>query len=333
MRQEHPVILVKKRRPSRHMGASHGTWKIAYADFMTAMMAFFLVMWLVSISSPQVAMQIADYFRTPLKLALTGGKNISTSTSTIPGGGNDVTQKEGEVKKEPRSETQAERKEKARFGTVKQKLDKMIEANTNLKELRPHLLVDVVDEGLRIRIIDIQNKPMFQSGSAEPLGYMRDILHALAPVLNELPNKISISGHTDNTNYFRGEDGYSNWELSADRANASRRELMKGGLADGKVLRILGMGNVRFLADRQKWMKVASKNRRISILVLNSKAEAAIINGSQSNTHLDLGPHNNQEQQSLPAASNAPPPTAVPVNEAPVNKAPINNTVPAPVTP
>lgn len=115
-----------------------------------------------------------------------------------------------------------------RLKRIRGELDQLIEADPKLRALRPHLKIDLVQEGLRIQIIDSQNRPMFKTGSAEVEPYMRDILRGIAPVLNEIPNKISLSGHTDDYPYATGERGYSNWELSADRANASRRELVAG---------------------------------------------------------------------------------------------------------
>ncbi len=276
MSEEHPVILVKRKKKHHLHSSSHGSWKIAYADFMTAMMAFFLVMWLISIASPQVALQIADYFRTPLKIALSGGKNISTSSNTIPGGGADPTQKDGEVKKSPRTETPAQRKEKDNFRAAKKKLESAISKDARFKELRNHLSVDVTNEGLRVQLIDSQRRPMFQLGSARIEPYMRDLLYVVAPTLNQLPNKISISGHTDNLPYAGGERGYSNWELSSDRANASRRELIAAGLAEGKVLRVAGMASVMSTGGQIG----NPEDRRISILVLNKEAEAALRNAN-----------------------------------------------------
>lgn len=115
---------------------------------------------------------------------------------------------------------------------------------------------------------------MFKNGSAEVEPYMRDILRSIAPLLNDFPNKISLSGHTDDLPYAMGEHGYSNWELSADRANASRRELMAGGLIDGKVLRVVGMSSTMRLTNRGPGDAI---NRRISLLVLNKQAEDAIV--------------------------------------------------------
>lgn len=281
--QSHPIVVVKRRKHKSHHSA-HGSWKIAYADFMTAMMAFFLVMWLISISSPKELIQIAEYFRTPLATAITGGQRMANSDSPIPGGGDDVTQQQGEVHKQPNMEALQKRMETNRLKRIRGELDQLIEADPKLRALRPHLKIDLVQEGLRIQIIDSQNRPMFKTGSAEVEPYMRDILRAIAPVLNEIPNRISLSGHTDDYPYATGERGYSNWELSADRANASRRELVAGGLDDGKVLRVIGMSNSMRLSEHGGNDAI---NRRISLLVLNNQAEQAIL-------------HENAESQNEP---------------------------------
>ena len=281
--QSHPIVVVKRRKHKSH-GSAHGSWKIAYADFMTAMMAFFLVMWLISISSPKELIQIAEYFRTPLATAITGGPRMANSDSPIPGGGDDVTQQQGEVQKQPNIDDLKKRMETNRLKRIRGELDQLIEADPKLSALRPHLKIDLVQEGLRIQIIDSQNRPMFKTGSAEVEPYMRDILRAIAPVLNEIPNKVSLSGHTDDYPYASGERGYSNWELSADRANASRRELVAGGLDDGKVLRVIGMSNSMRLSEHGGNDAI---NRRISLLVLNNQAEQAIL-------------HENAESQNEP---------------------------------
>ncbi|MCV9880406.1 flagellar motor protein MotB [Brenneria izbisi] len=284
MKHQHPII--RKKRKSGH-GAHHGgSWKIAYADFMTAMMALFLVMWLIAISTPSQLAQIAEYFRTPLKVALTSGSKSSESSSPIPGGGNDPTQQEGEVRKIIKMDTEG-RLDEERLKKLRERLDQLIEADPRLRALRPHLLIEMIDEGLRIQIIDSQNRPMFQTGSAQVEPYMRDILRAIAPILNDIPNKLSISGHTDDVQYAMGERGYSNWELSADRANSSRRELITGGLAEGKVLRVVGMAATMNLKHSVTGNDAV--NRRISLLVLNKEAQKSIEdeNAESVSTNID----------------------------------------------
>ena len=310
MKQNHPVILVKKRK-AHHAGHHGGSWKIAYADFMTAMMAFFLVMWLLAIASPQELTQIAEYFRTPLKVALTGGDKSSSESSLIPGGGDDPTQQQGLVKKQ--MDSPEKRAEELRLNKLREKLDELIESDPRLKALRPHLLIKMMDEGLRIQIIDSQNRPMFQTGSAQVESYMRDILRGIAPILNGLTNKISLSGHTDDLPYATGERYYSNWELSADRANASRRELIAGGLAEGKVLRVVGMASTMNLKPHGGDDAI---NRRITILVLNKETQQGIEheNAESNATEIDHPDGLKQLAPQVPEMP-APAPTAEPPAE------------------
>ncbi len=255
------------RRPVMAAGHHGGAWKIAFADFMTAMFAFFLVMWLLGNSSAAQLAGIAEQFKMPLKMAIAGGKKSSNASSVIPGGGDPMTSV-GEAKK---SETDAE--DTAKLSELKQRLNDMIEANPVLRQFRHQLLLDITPEGLRIQIVDSQNRSMFDRSSAVVLSYMRTILQEIGPVLNEQPNKITLSGHTDATVYSKGDKSYSNWELSADRANASRRELIAGGMNDAKMLRVMGVAASMHLNQEDP---LAPINRRISIVVLNHRAQAAI---------------------------------------------------------
>lgn len=262
------------------MAAAHhgGAWKIAFADFMTAMFAFFLVMWLLSTSSKAQLEGIAEQFKMPLKMAVSGGKKSSTSTSVIPGGGTDPTQANGEVRKSDSNATDVT--DVKRLDELKQRLDEMIEASPVLKQLKQHLLLDITPEGLRIQIVDSGNRPMFDRSSAVVMPYMRSILREIGPVLNEQPNKITLSGHTDATQYTQGDKSYSNWELSANRANASRRELVAGGMQDKKVLRVMGVASSMNLNPEDPFAPI---NRRISIVVLNQRAQTEIENANAAN--------------------------------------------------
>ncbi|WP_392586487.1 flagellar motor protein MotB [Serratia ureilytica] len=320
MKQNHPVVLVRKRK-SHHAAHHGGSWKIAYADFMTAMMAFFLVMWLLAIASPQELTQIAEYFRTPLKVALTSGDKSSSESSPIPGGGDDPTQQHGLVKKQVDSPDS--RAEELRLNKLREKLDELIESDPRLKALRPYLLINMMDEGLRIQIIDSQNRPMFKTGSAQVESYMRDILRAIAPILNDLPNKISLSGHTDDIPYATGERGYSNWELSADRANASRRELIAGGLAEGKVLRVVGMAATMSLKQHGADDAI---NRRITVLVLNKQTQEGIEHENAESNALDIAQPDSLKQlapsATAPASQTPESSTTAPEPAAPTPSAP-----------
>lgn len=278
---EAPRRIIVIKRPV--MAAAHhgGGWKIAFADFMTAMMAFFLVMWLLSTSSKAQLTGVAEQFKMPLKVALSGGQKSSTSTSVIPGGGTDPTHADGEVKKSDSDATDPA--DLKRLDDLKQRLDKMIEDSPVLKQLKHHLLLDITPEGLRIQIVDSANRPMFDRSSAIVMPYMGSILRELGPVLNEQPNKITLSGHTDAMQYTQGGKTYSNWELSADRANASRRELVAGGMKDKKVLRVMGVASSMSLNQDDPFAPI---NRRISIVVLNPRVQAEIENAKAANADI-----------------------------------------------
>ena len=281
--QKPPIIVRRKKRASEaHHG---GAWKIAYADFVTAMMAFFLLMWLLGSTTKGDLQGISDYFKTPLKVALSGGSGSGDSSSVIKGGGPDLTRsvgqrKEGELPSEKKivnikaAEADRQRQEIEQFKALKARLEAAIDANAVLRNFRNQLRVDMTQDGLRIQIVDEQNRPMFDSGRAELKDYTRSILREFGTLLNNVPNRISLAGHTDSAPYAAGERGYSNWELSADRANASRRELIAGGIAEDKLIRVVGLGaSVPLNRDNP----ADAINRRISIVILNQKAAQHIL--------------------------------------------------------
>ena len=270
--------VVVRRKKSRG-GAKHhgGSWKIAYADFITAMMAFFLVLWLISIVPREELKGIADYFRMPLRVAIEGGAQSASQQSIPPGGGQDPLRDDGDVRRAQgariQAQSDAERRDTRGLEALKQRLENLIETNPVLKNFRPQLLIDMTTEGLRIQIVDNQNRPMFATGRADVQPYMRDILRELGPALNDIPNLVSIAGHTDAVQYARGEKAYSNWVLSADRANASRQELVAGGMHEGKIARIQGLAASMSLIKDDPF---AAVNRRISLVVLNQRTQRRI---------------------------------------------------------
>ncbi|WP_020166519.1 MULTISPECIES: flagellar motor protein MotB [Methylotenera] len=279
------VIVVKRIKKIVH-GHHGGAWKIAYADFVTAMMAFFLLMWLLGTLSAGDLKGVEEYFKTPLKVALMGGPAVGGSQSVLKGGGKDLTQQAGQVRKAEGKESikkidiksakaELERLEKQKLEDLKQKLQQAIDASPTMNQFKNQLLLDITTEGLRIQIVDDQNRPMFASSKAELQPYARQILHEIGQVLNGLPNKISLSGHTDASPYPNGEKLYSNWELSSDRANAARRELVAGGIDETKLLRVVGLSSA-VLFDRANPLNPV--NRRISIIVMNKKAEEDVLN-------------------------------------------------------
>jgi len=281
MSAEKPRIIFKRvvKRGGGHAG---GTWKIAFADFMTAMMALFLVLWLLATVTPKQREGIAEHFRKPLDVVLSGGAKSSTSGQEILGGGAEPTSVDGEVKRTEGEVKRAEGDAEAdRMESMKKQLDEIIEKSPLFKQLRPQILIDITSEGLRLQIVDSENRPMFHLSSARVEPHMRAILREIGPALNDWTNKITIAGHTDSTPYTSGDKFYSNWELSADRANASRRELVAGRMAEEKVLRVMGLSDSMPLdqADPSK-----ASNRRISIVVLNQRTQERIERENIGNT-------------------------------------------------
>ncbi|MBL8328415.1 MAG: flagellar motor protein MotB [Rubrivivax sp.] len=273
-------IIVKKIKKGGH-AAHGGAWKIAYADFVTAMMAFFLLMWLLGSTTEGDKKGIADYFQSPLKVALGGGSGSGDSSHLIKGGGEDLTRATGQVKRgeiEARRDTvnlhklKAEqvRAEAARLENLKEQIESKLSGDARLTAIRSQIRLDMTRDGLRIQIVDGDSRPMFASGSAVVQAYMRDLLRELGAILQEVPNKLTLEGHTDSLPFAAGGAGYGNWELSADRANASRRELTAGGLADDRVLRVQGLAASMPLDPKEP---AAPVNRRISIIVMNREAE------------------------------------------------------------
>ena len=283
MSEQKATIVVKriKKVAGGHQG---GAWKIAYADFVTAMMAFFLLMWLLGSTAKGDLAGIAEYFKTPLKVAMQGGDGSGDSSSVLKGGGQDLTRKAGQVKK---GETIAEKKsynleaakaelvrqEAAKLKLLEGRLKEAIDSNPTLKQFKRQLLIDITSEGLRIQIVDEQNRPMFNLASADLQPYTKIILNEIGHVLNDVQNRISLSGHTDAIAYANGERGYSNWELSTDRANASRRALIAGGMDESKMLRVVGLASSVPFNEAGPSDPV---NRRISIIVMNKRTEEAV---------------------------------------------------------
>jgi chemotaxis protein MotB len=276
-------IIIKRIKKSGH-AAHGGAWKIAYADFVTAMMAFFLLMWLLGSTTEGDKKGIADYFNSPLKVAMFGGTGAGDATSVVKGGGKDLSQETGQVKNGEREDEKRKQHQDAmkqikeqqaaaeseRLEALKQKVEEVIANDGRLAQYKSQIQLDMTAEGLRIQIVDNQNRPMFDSGDALVKGYMRDLLQAIGAVLREVPNKLTIEGHTDAKLFSTGEEGYSNWELSADRANASRRELIAGGLPGEKVLRVQGLAASMLFEKNEPESPL---NRRISIIVMNRAAE------------------------------------------------------------
>jgi chemotaxis protein MotB len=301
-------IIIKKIKKGGH-GHHGGAWKVAYADFVTAMMAFFLLMWLLGGTSHLVREGIADWFKNPSGVQGPGG----ASTSMIKLGGameiphsNQMKKSINDEKKhsfksntkdnteEQKPQTSEEKKslvseqekqlDKQRLDTLLQQLKAAIEQSQALRPFKDQLLLDVTPEGLRIQIVDKENRPMFDSSSAILKSYTKAILDQIGKIINTVPNHISIAGHTDATPFatryiyveygsFEERRAYTNWELSADRANAARRELIVGGMHKDKIARVVGLADSVLFDKSNPYSPI---NRRISIVVLNKETEAAI---------------------------------------------------------
>ncbi|MBN9412046.1 MAG: flagellar motor protein MotB [Burkholderiaceae bacterium] len=274
-------IIIKRVKKTAH-AAHGGAWKIAYADFVTAMMAFFLLMWLLGSTAKGELMGIASYFNSPLQVALGGGSGAGNSSSVVPGGGQDLTRSNGQVNKAhtetPQSRrvtdeairAEVARQDARRMNSLRQKIELVIRDSPKLNEYRSQIKLEVTTDGLQVQIVDDQNRPMFDTGSAIVKPYMRDILQSIGSALNGIENKLMIAGHTDAAPYGNGVRGYSNWELSSDRANASRRELVAAGMPDDKLVRVVGLAASDLLDTAHP---LAPINRRISITVLTREGE------------------------------------------------------------
>jgi len=269
-------IVIKKKVVKGH-GHHGGAWKVAYADFVTAMMAFFLLMWLVGSTTREQRAGISDFFKNPSPMQGPGG----ASTSMIKlGGTRDMPSSPVQMQNLGSTMTpdkaDAEKRDRVRLQSLEVELKKAIDRSQALKPYKDQLFIDITPEGLRIQIVDRENRPMFDIGSASLKPYARTILEKIGTFLNKVPNRISITGHTDAHRYL--STGMSNWDLSTQRANAARRALISGGMLPDKVARVVGLGDT-VLFDKKNPM--AAVNRRISIIVLSHKAEAAMKKGDK----------------------------------------------------
>ncbi len=300
-------IIIKRVKKGGH-AAHGGAWKIAYADFVTAMMAFFLMMWLLGSTAKGELQGISDYFSSPLKVAMAGGDGSGNSSSVIPGGGNDLSKVNGQVRRSDADSEKARRQsidtaraERAkqdaqRIKTLQAKIDALITENPRLNEYKSQIRIDVTPDGLQIQIVDDQNRPMFDSGSAMVKPYMRDILREIGAALNGVENRVSLAGHTDAVPYSNSDRGYSNWELSSDRANATRRELVAAGMPDAKLGRVVGLAASDLLEpDNPR----SAANRRITITVLTREAEERLMGKgipTVTSTELSMEKQENPEE-------------------------------------
>jgi chemotaxis protein MotB len=302
--EEPRPIIIKKIRKGGH--AHHGgSWKVAFADFATAMMAFFLLMWLMEATTEEQRGAISEYFNNPSDVQgaspvpspspIQGPGGASTSMIKLGGGmelhhdpaaPSPIALPTPGVQTATRPDDDAARKDEEvnekldneRLAALLDALKKAIDERESLAKYKDQILLDVTPEGVRIQIIDHERRSMFPLGSARLENFSSDIIKELAHIISSVPNRISISGHTDMKPYVAVN--YTNWELSADRANAARRALIAGGLPAEKIGRVVGLASSVLLDASQPESPV---NRRISIVVMNKRTEQAI---SQENGNL-----------------------------------------------
>ena len=312
-----PIIIVKKIK--KVDGGHHGgAWKVAYADFVTAMMSFFLLLWLLNVTTDEQKMLISSYFAPAdprVATSTSGAGGVMGGTSLSPDGAmtsnkspvmamqqdpaEGVGREDGEDGEKRHDDTQslteaeieaaqahAEKRDTERtdkedtkaFQGIQDELKKAIEDQPDLKELKQNLLVDMTPEGLRIQIVDQEGKPMFELGSAKPLPAAEKLFALVEKVVQPLPNKVSIRGHTDSKPY--GQNAvYTNWELSADRANAARRSILGDGLDPTRIENVQGKADRELLVENDPQ---SARNRRISILLL--KQSIAKVHQQQAKT-------------------------------------------------
>jgi chemotaxis protein MotB len=287
------AVIIKRIKKGGHGGHHGGAWKVAYADFVTAMMAFFLLMWLINTTTPEQKRGIADYFA-PQSIAETvsgaggvlGGRVMSEADSRAGGAPsvfvknspasprntshsiqNGATQggaAAGQGSAGTANANAAASTQDGDFAHAAEAIHQAIQDNPDIAALSHQVMIDNTPEGLRIQLVDQDNRPMFQQGTSQPMPYTKKLLEAVGRIVDRLPNRVSISGHTDGKP-FAGANGTSNWELSAARANAARAMLADGGLSQDRIYEVAGKaGSEPLLPEDPN----ASANRRLSIVLL-----------------------------------------------------------------
>jgi chemotaxis protein MotB len=265
------VIIIKKK--GGHAAHHGGAWKVAYADFVTAMMAFFMVLWLVSQTDQETRTELSDYFRT----------GVFTGAPSILNGGSGI-QAKGYFDVVGSSHTQPEQVTFERVSlAVRAKISQMIGEDPSMREVRDQIKVSVTEEGLLIQILDGGQNLLFESSSAELKPKLIDILERIAPVLARLSNQIQVHGHTDARPFPTGS-GRSNWQLSFERADRARAVLEKSGLRPGQVSGVFAHGATALMKPDDPF---AAENRRLSILAVRRGMEQVAARGKSANEEGD----------------------------------------------
>jgi chemotaxis protein MotB len=274
-RHPRPRVVIKRRQEHAEEGHS-GQWKVAYADFVTAMMAFFMVLWIVSSTNATQRQGIARFFNRTLSLDLQGGDGLLDGGKSMVVGagpakravGREDSGEDAEGNGARGVDAMPTRLERQRLEAIKAEVERMMRSG-ELRDAARHLLIEMTPEGLRIQIFDRDGEPMFDLGSAAPSPRLTHILNVLAGVLVTVPNPIVLAGHTDALP-LQGPD-YTNWELSADRANAARRTLESDGLGATRFVRVEGLAATDLLVPQTP---EDPRNRRIAVTLLRRSQPA-----------------------------------------------------------
>lgn len=284
-------IIIKKIKKAAH-GHHGGAWKLAYADFVTAMMAFFLLLWLLSATTEEQRLGIADYFSPEVASTTTSGsQNVLGGQSVVEEGAKSsgsvlvsvpntppvikrTSKKDNNDKSKDSSdndhskpefaEQMVARQEEALFLEAQQEIEDAMDNNPDLKDLRDNIVIDQTPDGMRIQVVDKEGRSLWRKGSPTMNETGRKILAQIAATISEMPNRIAISGHTDGIP-LRGKAGYSNWELSADRANTTRRELLSHNFPQDRIFSVAGKADTEPLLPDNPFLPT---NRRITILLM-----------------------------------------------------------------
>ncbi len=287
MEGENAPIIIKKVKKGGGHGHHGGAWKVAYADFVTAMMAFFLLLWLLNATTDEQKRGIADYFSPASLSRQTSGSGGVMGGTTVSSEGalTDQRSSPGISVQLPTAETDpdeiteidddtlddlVEEREERRFDEAEEALRQAMESVPDLQALAKHLIIDRTPEGLRIQIVDQAGESMFPSGRAQMFDHTKRLMGLVADAVQQLPNQIAIKGHTDAAP-FVSDNGYSNWELSTDRANASRRALIAAGLTPDRINSVAGRADQEPLLAESPF---DPQNRRISIILLREDPPA-----------------------------------------------------------
>lgn len=293
-KSDKPSIIIKKKVGGHGHGHHGGAWKVAYADFVTAMMAFFLLLWLLNVTTAEQKNGIADYF-TPdaVSKSISGGGDILSGSSMTQSTqvvdpslppvvsqpvNQDSVQQNKPMEKNPDQEVQAptdaqldayqQKKEEEAFKDASDAIKQAMQESPDLTQLINNIIVEQTPEGLRIQIIDQDRLSMFPIGSAEMYDYTKKLLAKITQVVTKLPNKIKISGHTDSAPY-PPTASYTNWELSIDRANSARRVMVQAGLPPARLAWVVGSADTEHIFPDDP---TSPRNRRLSIVLLKEDA-------------------------------------------------------------